>query len=183
MKQIKRSRGASSEHGPEVRAREEAKTPLAERIKFVLTEARVVLPGAQALLGFQFAATLTEAFDKLAPPSRTVHLISLILVALAIIFLMSPAAYHRIVEGGEDSEGLHKFASAMVLSAMAVLAAGVCGDLFVVALKVFGNANSAATMSALTLLSFYAFWFGYMLVIRGSRAAEKIIEIDQARAA
>src|SRR4051812_13869308 len=33
-----------------------------DRVKQVLTEARVVLPGAQALLGFQFATMLVEGF-------------------------------------------------------------------------------------------------------------------------
>lgn len=31
----------------------------------VLTECRMVLPGAQALLGFQLAIVLMEAFDRL----------------------------------------------------------------------------------------------------------------------
>ncbi|MBV9544742.1 MAG: hypothetical protein JOY61_10220, partial [Chloroflexi bacterium] len=39
-------------------------TPLSAKIKQVLTEARVVLPGVQALLGFQFIAMLTDAFEK-----------------------------------------------------------------------------------------------------------------------
>jgi hypothetical protein len=36
--------------------------PLEVRIEQALTELRVVLPGAQALFGFQFAAVLTESF-------------------------------------------------------------------------------------------------------------------------
>jgi hypothetical protein len=35
-------------------------TPLATRIEQMLTEARVVLPGAQAMLGFQLAIVLTH---------------------------------------------------------------------------------------------------------------------------
>ena len=47
-------------------------TELSTRIKQVLTEARVVLPGAQALLGFQFIAVLTDSFARL-PKSVAVH--------------------------------------------------------------------------------------------------------------
>ncbi|MBA3883218.1 MAG: hypothetical protein H0X73_10995 [Chthoniobacterales bacterium] len=40
-------------------------TPLDEKIKQVLTECRIVLPGTQAFLGFQMIVFLTEAFTKL----------------------------------------------------------------------------------------------------------------------
>src|SRR4051812_317148 len=39
---------------------------LEERIKQMLTEARIVLPGVQALLGFQLAIVLTDSFEKLS---------------------------------------------------------------------------------------------------------------------
>src|SRR5207237_373090 len=52
-------------------------TKLADKVDHVLAEARVVLPGAQALLGFQFAAILIEGFEKLEPAAKYLHLISL----------------------------------------------------------------------------------------------------------
>ena len=76
---------------------ERADTPLQVKIEQLLTEARVVLPGAQALFGFQLAIVLTEAFDQLPAASMAVHAVSLFLVALAIVMLMAPAPYHRIV--------------------------------------------------------------------------------------
>lgn len=79
-------------------------TPICTKVEHVLTEARVVLPGATALLGFQFATMLLEAFDKLPASSKYVHMLSLWLMGLSVILLMTPAAYHRIVERGEDSE-------------------------------------------------------------------------------
>ena len=57
---------------------------LTSRIKQVLTEARVVLPGAQALLGFQLAAILTDAFSKLPTSSQYIQLASLILMAVSM---------------------------------------------------------------------------------------------------
>lgn len=75
-------------------------TPLVTRIEQMLTEARVVLPGAQAMLGFQLSIVRTRSFDVLPHEARTMHATSLCLVALAVILLMAPAAYHRIVFGG-----------------------------------------------------------------------------------
>lgn len=42
---------------------QESPTPLHAKIEQSLTEARVILPGAQALLGFQLIVMMTRAFD------------------------------------------------------------------------------------------------------------------------
>jgi hypothetical protein len=140
-------------------------TPLDQRIIEVLTEARVVLPGAQALLGFQLAMVLMDAFPKLPAPVQLVHLVSLGFVALATIVLMAPAAYHRIVERGEDTERFHAFASRMVLVALALLGPGFCADLYVV-LRRAGYAHAALPVAIGMLLAFYMAWFGATLLIR-----------------
>ena len=42
------------------------RTPLDVQVDQLLTEARLIIPGAQALLGFQFAVTLMQAFCRIA---------------------------------------------------------------------------------------------------------------------
>ncbi len=149
-----------SERNPEWQPDEEKGTKLRDKIEHVLTETRVVLPGAQALLGFQFITILTEAFVNLPRWSKYVHLASLCMIAASIILLMTPAAYHRIVEKGEESEHFHDFASRLMLAAMVPLALGVCGDFYVVAAKITDAAMISA-IAALTMLGvFYGFWFG-----------------------
>lgn len=144
-------------------------TKLQAKIEQVLTEIRVVLPGAQALLGFQFAALLVEGFEKLPQASKYVHFISLSLIALAIIFMMTPAAYHRLVERGEETEHFHRFASRMLLASMLPLALGITGDFYVVAQKITQSDGLSIGLSALALLIFYGFWFGFTLYIRQGR--------------
>src|SRR5207237_672241 len=126
-------------------------TDLETRIKQVLTEARVILPGAQALLGFQFAAILMDAFEKLPRSSQYVHLASLGLIAANIVLLMAPAAFHRIVEDGQDTERLHHFSSAMVLCALVPLALGIAGDSYVVLDKVLGSTSLSITLASVSL--------------------------------
>ncbi len=46
-------------------------TPLKAKMEQMLTEARVLLPGGQALLGFQLIATLTKPFHDLRRPFST----------------------------------------------------------------------------------------------------------------
>ena len=61
---------ARGEHGGEMMADKEQS--LEARIVQALTEIRVVLPGAQALFGFQVTAVLTEQFGTLPEASRSV---------------------------------------------------------------------------------------------------------------
>ena len=150
---------------------------LTDKIKHVLTECRVVLPGAQALLGFQFITTLTEAFEKLPQSSKYAHLVSLALVAVSIVLLMTPAAYHRIVERGEETERFHRFASHVLIAAMVPLGLGVCGDFFIIARKITESEAVAFVAALCVLLFFFVMWFGVTIYRRnqersGPKAAE-----------
>ncbi len=147
----------------------DTQTDLSTRIKHVLTEARVVLPGVQALLGFQFIAVLTDSFGSLPKLSQYLHLAALVLLALSVVLLMAPAAFHRIVEGGEDTERLHTFASIMVLGAMVPLALGVAGDAYIVVNKVVQSETLAVVTGALALVFFYGLWFALPATIKAAR--------------
>jgi len=155
-------------------------TSLENKIKQVLTEARVVLPGAQALLGFQLAAILTDGFAKLPRSSQYAHIVSLGLIAVTIVLLMAPAAFHRIVERGEDTERLHRFASA-VLAAMVPLALGVASDFYVVVSKVLDAPGLAAGLAGASLVVFFGLWFGFTLALRTrDHASHSALRISRA---
>lgn len=140
-------------------------TPLHQKIDQMLTEARVILPGAQAVLGFQLAIVLTRAFEQLPPGLCFVHAASLGLVALAVILLMAPAAYHRIVYAGEDSPDMHRTGSILVTAATAPLACGITGDVYLVITKIAGSEIGLAS-AVLALLLLFGLWYGLPLVAR-----------------
>lgn len=168
---IHRGRKASRfKEGQEMRHTDHGSTPLDDKIRQVLTEARVVLPGAQALLGFQFATFLMEGFDKLPNSSRYLHSLSLGLIALSIVFLMTPAAYHRIVEDGESTARFHQFAGRMLIAAMVPLALGITGDVFVTVRKVTMSASWALLAALMSASMFFGMWFGYTAYRRANRA-------------
>jgi Family of unknown function (DUF6328) len=87
-------------------------TPLDVKIEQMLIEARVILPGAQALFGFQLAIVLTRSFADLPFVSMIVQAASLLLVTLTVVLLMAPPAYHRIVYAGEASADMYRVGSA-----------------------------------------------------------------------
>jgi DMSO reductase anchor subunit len=148
---------------------QDEKTKLTDKIKHVLTECRVVLPGSQALLGFQFIVILSESFDKLPAASQYVHLACLGLNALTIVLLMTPAAYHRIVERGEETEHFHRFASKLLVAALVPLALGLAGDVYVVVQKVTDSLLVSVVSALVILAVFWELWFGLTLYRRTQR--------------
>jgi len=159
---------------PMAKKNEPEKTELKDKIKHVLTEARMVLPGAQTLLGFQFVIFLMESFDQIPDSSKYLHLASLGCTAVSIILLMTPAAYHRMVEEGENTEHFHRFASRMVVAAMVPLALGLSGDFFVVIRQVTDSPPLALIGMLLLLAFFYGLWFGFTLYRKRRRPIRSI---------
>ena len=138
-----------------------AGTLLAEKIKQVLTEARIVLPGVQALLAFQFMTFFISTFDQLPSLLKYTHLAALGLMAISMLLLMTPAAYHRVVLQGEDSERFHVLSARLLLGAMVFLAGGMALDLWVVVEKVSQSRAWGLASAGLALALFYGLWFGY----------------------
>ena len=128
-----------------------------------------MLPGVQALLGFQFIVILTESFDKLSSVSKYVHLAALGLNALAIVLLITPAAYHRMVERGEETEHFHRFASKILVAALVPLALGMAGDVYVVVQKVTDSLLISVVSALVILAIFWELWFGLPLYRRTQR--------------
>jgi ACR3 family arsenite efflux pump ArsB len=134
---------------------------LDEEIRHVLTEIRMVLPGAQALLGFQFIVMVLQEFEKLPNALKQTHLVSLSLMTLAVILLMTPAAYHRIVVKGENTREFHQLAGRMLLASLIPLALGVASDFFIVAWKVLESYASASWITGALLIFNFGLWFGW----------------------
>ncbi|HEV7674192.1 MAG TPA: DUF6328 family protein [Candidatus Angelobacter sp.] len=136
------------------------KPDLSDRIKKVLLECRMALPGAQAFLGFQFAIVFTQGFEKLPRPWQLIHFASLLATTISTVLLITPAAYHRIHEAGEDTEHFHKIAGRLLLAALVFLGPGMAGDLFLVIAKVTQSPGMAGAIAGFLLLAFYSLWFG-----------------------
>jgi hypothetical protein len=151
------------------------------KIEHVLTEIRMVLPGVQALLGFQMTTSLMESFAKLPESSKEVHFAALVLIALSAIFLMTPSAYHRIVNEGENTEGFHRFAGRMLIASMISLPLGIGADVFVVIRKATESLAWAITAGSVSLLLAWALWFGLTFWRRAADARRH--QVNQTAAA
>jgi len=80
------------------------------------------------------------------------------MVALAVVLLMAPAAYHRIVYAGEDSQDMHRVGSALVTAATVPLALGLAGDIYVVISKVAASPIIRLAAAGVALFSLIGLW-------------------------
>ena len=142
---------------------EERATPLKTKIEQMLTEALVLIPGGQALLGFQFVATLTKPFAELPGTVQFIHAAGLCAVALAVLVLMTPAAVHRIAFDGEDDQDFFRIGSRLLIAAPLPLSLGIAADVFVVYYKISLSMTVAVLAALLALLMLLSFWYGYPL--------------------
>lgn len=133
---------------------------LVNKIEHIIDEIRIVIPGTETLLGFQLAAVFSNGFDALPSDLKYAHLISLFCVAICILLLLTPVAFHRIVEKGKDTNLLHSLGSYMIVAAMFFLALGLSCDIFVVCAIILGSNQLAFVLSSITLLAFIISWFG-----------------------
>jgi Family of unknown function (DUF6328) len=144
----------------------ETAAPLHTKIEQMLTEARVILPGAQAMLGFQFVVMLTKAFEQLPPVVRAVHLVALVSMVLAIVLLIAPAAVHRVTFGGNDDPRVHSSGSVLIALALAPLAFGLCCDLWVSLTRLLGMGRLAIAGAGAALAWLVSLWYVVPLILR-----------------
>lgn len=136
-------------------------------IEQMLTEARVVLPGVQALLGFQFANTLSHVFSELPPAIKEIHYLALVSNAFAIALLIAPAAVHRIAFAGRDSARFHRLASILIACALAPLAIGISADTYVVVRRMLDSDGLAIASSVGAFMLFVLSWYVVPVAMRG----------------
>ena len=139
---------------------------LKQRIEQLMTETRIILPGVQALLGFQLFAMLSRSFETLPQADKDVHVLGLGALALSMILLMAPAAYHRIVTGGEATEDVLTFSHYALLGSMVPLAVGLGAGFYVALTRVTGGPFWPAVAAVVSVLVMLAMWFALPLIAR-----------------
>ncbi|MBS0638382.1 MAG: hypothetical protein JSS43_00835 [Proteobacteria bacterium] len=176
---MKRSYGAAERRKAASERDRQETGPLHGRIEQLLTEARVILPGAQALLGFQLVIVLTSVFEKLPDLSKTLHGLSLLCVALAVVMLVTPAAVHRIVWSGEDSETFLRVGGRIIVAALLPLALGMAGETYVVFTRIFNATGAGLGAGAGSLACLLGCWLVWPFTARWRRARARRMEHRQ----
>jgi hypothetical protein len=132
---------------------------LEEEATHVTDEARMVLPGVQAVLGFQLIAVFNQRFQEFSPGEQVVHLSAFLLVALAMGLMMTPAAYHRQVERGRVSQRFIDLSSMLLTIAMLPLIAGLSLDTYLIGRLILHNTTTALLVAGGAAVMLLGLWY------------------------
>ncbi len=138
------------------------KISLKEEATHAIEEARMILPGIQALFGFQLIAVFNERFEKsLSSSEQGLHLAATCLVAIAAALLMTPAAFQRQAERGIISRYFVDLASRLLCAALLPLTAGLALDIFLIARLILHSVALAGSVASALWLILIGLWFLY----------------------
>lgn len=137
-----------------------AELPLDKAAEYMLEECRMVLPGIQALFGFQLIAVFSERFEKAVDAiGKSLHLAAIIFVVCAIALIMTPAALHRMTDPRTVSERYLNICTRLILAAMAPLATAIVIETWLVANILLERPVIAIGCAAACGAAFIVFWW------------------------
>jgi hypothetical protein len=133
---------------------------LADAASRLLDECRMVLPGIQALFGFQLIAVFNPTFtQRLTERQQHLHYVATGLVILAVALIMTPAAYHRQTSPYLVSERFIRASTRLLLWSMVPLALAISLEFYLVGTLIVGHALATTVTTAVFALT-VVLWFG-----------------------
>ena len=153
--------------------RSRASEDLLDQERNSLDEARMVLPGIQAVFGFQLIAVFNERFAQLPEVLRIAHFASLSLVVVAVALIMTPAAYDRLAEPDVVTRRFLANTATLLTTAMGVFGCAIATEMFVVAAMVTQSRTLGVAASLVALALFGSLWFLFPLRRAREEAARR----------
>src|ERR1700716_3991088 len=117
---------------------------LSKKIKPALDETRMLILGAQILLGFELRAAFSDGFDELPGHARHLEALALMLMVVSVALMITPGPYHRIVEGGRDSGAFHNVTTVIADLSLFPFAVALGIDMFVSIERICGSTGALA---------------------------------------
>lgn len=132
---------------------------LGEQVNNIEQEARMLLPGVQALFGFQLMAVFNQGFKAdLSQYEQAIHLLALLLVAISGVLVVAPAAYHRQAKH-QISKHFVEISSGYLASSMAPLALGTCLDIYLVSRVIVNSVLLSLITTGIIFFLYLWIWF------------------------
>lgn len=144
--------------GEELDPDESPKQRLDRELIELLNEVRVALPGAQVLFAFLLVLPFQNRFMDLTPLQKDLYAGALMASAAAIALLIAPSSYHRFNFRRPMKERMIRWANALLLIGMALIAVGVTLAVALVIDLALGDV-AAIVLAGGTALWFAWFWF------------------------
>ena len=133
---------------------------LSEAVTHLLEECRMVLPGIQALFGFQLIAVFNSTFrERLSSTEQCFHLAAIGLVAIAVALVMAPAALHRQTNPQAATQDFITIATRLLLMSMFPLMLGISFDFYLISRLILNNRLISLSLATVLLVVFATLWF------------------------
>ena len=133
---------------------------LTSAVTHLLEECRMILPGVQALLGFQLIAVFSATFaEHLSPIEQRIHLLALALLAIAGALVIAPAAYHRQTRPRQVSQHFLILSGRLLLTALVPLMLGIALDFYLIARIILGQTVVSFVLASVLFVFVTGLWF------------------------
>lgn len=146
-------------HRDQAASKDQERKKRKQCVEFILEECRMVIPGIQALFGFQLIAAFNQRFVELSDPAKMVHLFACFCTVVAVGLMMGPAAYHRQVEPDGIPESLCTVGSVFARLGMFALMISISLDIFVVSDLVTAIPTASTFAGVLSFIFLGTVWF------------------------
>jgi uncharacterized membrane-anchored protein len=143
---------------------------LEEEATHATDEARMLLPGVQAVLGFQLVAVTNNRFTLFTETEQILFLAAFVLLASAMGLIMAPAAYHRQAERGKVTRRFVDLASRLLTLSMVPLIVAFSLDTYLVARLILDERTMSAVIAGIVALVLAGLWYGLPAICRRSKA-------------
>lgn len=135
--------------------------PLDKAATLVLDESRMILPGIQALFGFQLIAVFNDAFtEKLSVFEQRLHLLAIALLLITTMIIMTQAVFHRQTGLKHvENEFIH-IATRLLLLSMFPLATSFSLEFYLISRIILNNVLLSVLFAVGLFAMFLLLWIG-----------------------
>ena len=129
-----------------------------KEMRDMIEEARCILPGLQAVFGFQTIAVFNERFNDLATYAKVCHVFGLVLLVIAMVMLMTPAVYYR-AQHGTPTAAMVRVSRRHLRGALIPLGTGLSLDMLTVMSLATDILPLSIGVAVATLVLFVGLWY------------------------
>ncbi|MEG1052595.1 MAG: DUF6328 family protein [Janthinobacterium sp.] len=125
----------------------------------LLSELRILLPGAQMLTAFLIILPFNGGFAKIVQAEKIVFLLTFFLSMTSLVLLSAPAIQHRVMRPLQDRERFKRVADRIMMAgALSLAMAFILGTNLVIS-EVFGQAAGIVACALIGALVICMWWW------------------------
>jgi uncharacterized protein DUF6328 len=120
----------------------------------LLQELRVAQTGTQVLFAFLLTVPFSQRFTVLDSDQRVLYFVTMLVSALAVVFLIAPIAWHRWLFERHDKAYLVEISHRLALAGLALVGLAVAGVVVLIATVMYpgGGAIAAGVLVIVPIL-------------------------------